>query len=56
MKILFVFTNSIKFFTLITIISLKDLVKQAVPFLEVFNREEIVEAGHRYKEEIFKLK
>jgi len=32
------------------------LVKQAVPFIEVINREEIVEAGHRYKQEIFKIK
>lgn len=36
--------------------SLKDLVKQAVPFIEVFNKEQLVEAGYRYKEEIFKLK
>lgn len=32
------------------------MVKQAVPFIEVYNREQIVEAGHKYKEEIFKLK
>lgn len=38
------------------IYSLKDMIQQAVPFLEVYNREQIVEAGHRYKEEIMKLK
>lgn len=36
--------------------SLKDLVKQAVPFIEVVNREELVEAGFKYKEEITKIK
>jgi len=35
---------------------LKDLVKQAVPFIEVVNREQLVEAGHKYREEILKLK
>eukprot|EP00347_Sterkiella_histriomuscorum_P021343 403334317 len=35
---------------------LKELVKNAVPFIEVINREEIVEAGYKFKEEIFKLK
>ena len=30
--------------------------KNAVPFIEVINREEIVEAGYKFKEEIFKLK
>lgn len=35
---------------------MKDLVKNAVPFIEVINREEIVEAGFKFKEEIFKLK
>jgi len=32
------------------------MVKQAIPFLEVYNREQIVEAGHKYKEEIMRLK
>ena len=35
---------------------LKELVKQAVPFIEVVNREQLVEAGHKYREEIIKLK
>ena len=30
--------------------------KKAVPFLEVFNREQIQEAGFKYKEEILRLK
>lgn len=36
--------------------SLKDQIKKAVPFLEVFNREEIMETGQKYKEEIIRLK
>jgi hypothetical protein len=36
--------------------SLKDQVKKAVPFIEVFNREEILETGQKYKVEIIKLK
>jgi len=35
---------------------LKDQVKRAVPFLEVYNREEIMETGQKYKEEIIRLK
>ena len=30
--------------------------KGAVPFIEVVNREELVEAGFKFKEQIFKLK
>jgi hypothetical protein len=36
--------------------SLKDQLQKAVPFLEVFNREQIMETGHKYREEIIKLK
>ena len=36
--------------------SLKDQVKKAVPFLEVYNREQLLETGSKYKEEITKLK
>lgn len=32
------------------------MLQKAVPFLEVYNREQIVEAGFKYKEEILKLK
>jgi hypothetical protein len=32
------------------------MIKKAVPFLEVYNREQLVEAGFKYKEEILKLK
>ncbi|CDW76546.1 protein phosphatase 1 regulatory subunit 7 isoform x1 [Stylonychia lemnae] len=35
---------------------LKELVKNACPFIEVINREEIMESGYRFKEQIFKLK
>jgi len=31
---------------------LKDQVKKAVPFLEVYNREQIMETGQKYREEI----
>jgi hypothetical protein len=30
--------------------------KKAVPYLEVYNREQIMETGQKYKEEIMKLK
>jgi hypothetical protein len=30
--------------------------QKAVPFLEVYNREQILETGQKYKEEIMKLK
>jgi hypothetical protein len=36
--------------------SLKDQVKKAVPFLEVFNQDQLMETGQKYKEEILKLK
>ena len=36
--------------------SLKDQMKKAVPFLEVCNREQLLETGQKYKEEIMKLK
>lgn len=36
--------------------SLKDMITSAVPFIEVINREQIVEAGYRYKEEIIRMK
>ena len=32
------------------------MIKDQVPFLEVFNREEILEAGFWYKDEILKIK
>lgn len=32
------------------------MVTQQMPSIEVINREQIVDAGHRYKEEILKLK
>jgi hypothetical protein len=35
---------------------LKDQVKKAVPFLEVYNREQIMETGQKYREEIIKIK
>lgn len=35
---------------------LKDLMFKAVPFLEVYNREQVVEAGYKYKLEIEKIK
>lgn len=35
---------------------MKDLVKKAVPFLEVYNKDQIVEAGFKFKEEILKIK
>jgi hypothetical protein len=35
---------------------LKDQIKKAVPFLEVYNREQIMETGQKYKDEIMKLK
>ena len=35
---------------------MKDLVKKAVPYLEVYNKDQIVEAGFKFKEEILKIK
>jgi hypothetical protein len=35
---------------------LKDQVKRAVPFLEVYNREQIMETGQKYRDEIMKIK
>jgi hypothetical protein len=36
--------------------SLKDQIKKSVPFLEVYNKEQITEAGYKFKEEIMKIK
>ena len=36
--------------------SLRDQVRKAVPYLEVYNKEQIVEAGFKFKEEIMKIK
>ena len=35
---------------------LKDQIKRAVPFLEVYNREQIMETGQKYRDEIMKIK
>ena len=35
---------------------LKDMVLDVVPTIEVINRETIKEAGHKYKEELLKLR
>ena len=35
---------------------LKDQVMRAVPFLEVYNREQIMETGQKYRDEIMKIK
>jgi hypothetical protein len=32
------------------------MIKESVPFIEVINREQLVEAGFRYKEQILQLK
>jgi hypothetical protein len=32
------------------------MMTQSIPYLEVINKEEIAEAGHRYKQEILQLK
>jgi hypothetical protein len=36
--------------------SLKDQIKRSVPFLEVYNKEQIMDAGYKFKEEILKIK
>ena len=35
---------------------LKEQIKRAVPFLEVYNREQIMETGQKYRDEIMKIK